>query len=59
MLQVTVPLQPVAVIVSFSSPHTLPSPLRATVGGVGAAPVVTVTSLLFAEVPHSLLQVAE
>ena len=55
--QVTVPLQPLAVKVAFSVPHTVDL-LVVKVGGCGVAPIVTVIVFDAGLLPQLLIQVA-
>jgi len=57
LLQLTVPVQPVAVSVAFSSPQTCVL-LAEILGAAGNAPVVIVTELEATLVPQVLVQVA-
>ena len=58
VLQVSVPIQPVAVRVAVSLPHKLIL-LLATVGAVGVVPVVILTTFDAPLVPQAFTQVAE
>ena len=59
VLQVNVPLQPAAVNVTFSLPHTGAGVDGVTTGATGAVPFVIVTSFDLPLIPQAVVHVAK